>query len=281
MSSQTITIGDHELEFGTEYLSRLRDSSPIASDGDRLRERFTEDGYLFVRGLLEETRVINARNEILHELDRQDALAADAPLEAARIGSGSVGGFVHPDDDYRDAKLAYPNTFAMLEDDGIFEFFRRFIGEDPLTFNYKWIRAVGNQGHTDFHYDTVFMGRGTDELYTMWAPLAETPVERGPLVVCEGSNHFDGLIDRYETVDAAESDDTHLTDPFEIVDEYGGRWVTDDFHVGDAIIFGPYTLHGAVTNETDQYRLSTDTRWQSRNEPVDGRFVGVQDSFAN
>ena len=39
-------------------------------------------------------------------------------------------------------------------------------------------------------------------------------------------------------------------------------WVTEDFKMGDVVIFGMKTLHMSTTNTTDKFRVSCDTRWQ-------------------
>jgi hypothetical protein len=63
-------------------------------------------------------------------------------------------------------------------------------------------------------------------------------------------------------------------DPIELVDTFGGRWLTTEFETGDALIFGMYTMHGSLLNETDRYRISCDTRYQRADEPADERWIG-------
>jgi hypothetical protein len=62
--------------------------------------------------------------------------------------------------------------------------------------------------------------------------------------------------------------------PIEIVDRFGGQWATTNFAAGDALIFGMYTMHMSLTNHTNRYRTSCDTRYQLASEPVDMRFMG-------
>ena len=44
--------------------------------------------------------------------------------------------------------------------------------------------------------------------------------------------------------------------------------------MGDALIFGMYTMHGSLSNTTGRFRLSCDTRYQRADEPVDERWIG-------
>ncbi len=43
---------------------------------------------------------------------------------------------------------------------------------------------------------------------------------------------------------------------------------------GDIIIFGMFTMHASLDNQTNRYRISADTRYQLKAEPVDERWVG-------
>jgi hypothetical protein len=44
--------------------------------------------------------------------------------------------------------------------------------------------------------------------------------------------------------------------------------------MGDVLIFGMFTLHGSLTNTSNRFRLSADTRYQRSDEPVDERWIG-------
>ena len=46
--------------------------------------------------------------------------------------------------------------------------------------------------------------------------------------------------------------------------------------MGDALLFGMYTMHGSLTNTTNRYRLSCDTRYQLASEPADERWIGAK-----
>ena len=63
-------------------------------------------------------------------------------------------------------------------------------------------------------------------------------------------------------------------DPFEIQSRYGGRWATSEFEPGDGLIFGMFTLHASLTNVSEEFRLSSDTRYQLAAEPCDERWIG-------
>lgn len=120
------------------------------------------------------------------------------------------------------------------------------------------------------------MGRGTKRVLTCWTPLGDVPLEMGPLMLLVGSHRFEAIRRTYAEMDV---DRDHVTgsfsyDPIELVDRYGGRWGTSSFEMGDVLIFGMYTMHGSLDNTTNRFRLSTDTRYQRADEPVDERWIG-------
>ena len=56
----------------------------------------------------------------------------------------------------------------------------------------------------------------------------------------------------------------------------GGRWLTGSYRMGDLLLFSAYTLHSSLDNESDEIRISTDTRYQPASHPIDGRWVGEE-----
>lgn len=59
------------------------------------------------------------------------------------------------------------------------------------------------------------------------------------------------------------------------------QWLTHDFRMGDAVLFGMNTLHMSTVNSTGaRIRLSGDVRWQPADEPRDDRYIGTQEEMA-
>jgi len=268
-------MGKHELEMNSENLTELRSSNDILNNIQALRERFKEDGYLLIRNFHERNKVLEARNDLLEKLQQMGRLDPKSPIEKGIIGpEGKDATFMGFSEKL---KKDIPAVVELSESDRVMSFFNQFLGDETLTFDFKWTRAVGNGGNTGAHYDNVYMGRGTKNLYTVWTPLGDVPLEQGPLVVCLGSQHFEQVKNTYGKMDV-DRDNVEggwLTDdPYEIVETFGGKWATTSFKAGDAIIFGMFLLHGSLNNMTNRYRLSMDTRYQLKSEPVDERWFG-------
>lgn len=171
----------------------------------------------------------------------------------------------------------YPNLKTIIDGDTIVSFFRAFLGAKPFVLDQKRGRAKATGYFTGFHIDHIFMGRGTEQLYTVWRPVGDCPVEMGPLVVCPGSHNHDRLRETYGQLDV----DIDRVNPFfsrdaqDVIETIGSPLATAEFTAGDAIIFDTNLLHRSLTNRTDRFLISVDTRYQSIEEPADPRWVGA------
>jgi len=265
-----VTMGNRELELGGSYLTELRESNDILGDVEALRARMAEDGYLLIRGFHDREQVLRARSEYLADLERMGRLKPGTPAEDGIIGEENKGA------GSQGANLDHPELLNLVNSKRVMDFFEAFLGGPVLTYDHKWLRAVQKGESTGAHYDIVYMGRGTKQLYTTWTPLGDISYDMGGLAICLGSQHFERIKQTYGQMDVDRDNVTgwFSNDPVEIVDRFGGRWATTEFRAGDALIFGMYLMHGSLTNTTDRYRISVDTRYQLASEPVDERWVG-------
>lgn len=275
-----VRFGKAEFDYPSPEMGELTDSSGLLGRTDRLRERLAEDGYLLLRGMIDRQKVLDARAFILEYMEGKEALApGTAVLEGVMPKGARWVNLMN-----REVSHAEP-VLEVLESTRLFEFFRDLFGEEARTYEYKWMRAVGNEGFTGCHYDVVYMGRGSERVHTVWIPIADIPVHQGTLAICEGSHRmpeFERLRQTYGKldVDRDRAEGWFSEDPREILDKFGGHWITSDFQAGDVLTFGLYTLHASTTNTTDRYRLSCDVRYQPASDPVDERWVGKMPGHA-
>lgn len=273
-----VPFGPRELEVGGPYLQKeLREANALRHNRQALRERFAEDGYLLVRGLHEPRKVEQARRVVAQELARENLLAPGSDalelLRAPGAGGKFWGG--------RKGITHHPAVQAVLESPVVFDFFGRFFAEPALTFDYKWLRAVGGGENTGGHFDVVYMGRGSERLLTIWTPLGDVPVELGSLAIIPGSHRLEEYARLRQTYGRMDVDRDRVAqgwfskDPLEIVERFGGTWQTTDFRAGDVLVFGMFTMHASTNNTTDRYRISADTRFQPAADPVDERWAGA------
>lgn len=270
-----LTMAKQQLDMGGKYLGTLREANALLHDPAALHARMEEDGYLLIRGLHDPEKVRAVRRLILEDLDANDQIDRDYPVMDGVVKAGARGAF------FGGSKALTRNQvfLNMVESPEVMGFFAHFLQGDVLTFDYKWLRVIGPGDYSGAHYDICYMGRGTLDLYTCWTPIGNVTYDMGPLAILAGS-HRDPSFDKVKaTYGKMDVDRDHVTgafsnNPVELVDQFGGQWLTSEFEMGDVIIFGMFTMHASLTNTSNRYRLSCDTRYQRADEPVDERWVG-------
>jgi hypothetical protein len=268
----------------------LDDSTPLLQDHEALREQMRTNGYVYLPGYLGRDRVMAARRVLINELHRRGALHPDHdPMEGVLNPDNKTVGFAGGRLD--DLFIDYQAIHNVLYTGPMMAFFRTlFGGVDVLHYDFTWTRMVKPGPSTEIHSDVVYMGRGTHDLYTAWTPFGDNGFDLGGLILLEGSNHHDGLAKSYwkSDVDAYCQNTDDKRDGWQkgnggalkgganqIRRSLGGRrWLTGDYRMGDVVIFSVYTVHGGTDNHSNKYRLSTDTRYQRADQPVDERWVG-------
>ena len=270
-TASRVTIGNQELDLPGEYLDFLDDSTHLLDDADALRAAMEEKGYLLLRGVLDRDLVLEARRQLLEVLAEEGALDPNAPLMDA-VCKDDKGGFRGGSNRLTEA----PAFVELVQSGNLIKFFEKFLGGEVRPFDYRWLRVVPPGGTSPAHYDVVYMGRGTLNLYTTWAPLGNVTMEMGPLAILEGSHRWERVKETYGRMDVDRDNfaGSFSTDPVELVDKHGGQWKTGEFEMGDILVFGMFTMHASVRNESNRLRLSSDTRYQLASEPVDERWVG-------
>ncbi len=281
------TYNGQPVDRGPGTFGLLRDSADCADNAAELRERFAADGYLYLPGLLEREKVLAARLAMLEKLDRDGLVDRRFPLHDGVVDPNASTAFM--------PKLAHDNPAlnSLLYDGPMMALFHRFFGGPVRHFDYTWVRCKGGrQGcqPTYPHYDIVYMGRGTDKLVTAWMPLGDVPCAMGGLLILENSHRLAELRRGYARFDVDrvcgnrpdgrpdrewEGDfGWYSADAFKVQRSFGGRWLTANYRAGDLLLFSMYTMHCSMDNQTDRFRLSTDSRYQPAGEAIDERWIG-------
>jgi ectoine hydroxylase-related dioxygenase (phytanoyl-CoA dioxygenase family) len=189
---------------------------------------------------------------------------------------------------------------AVIHGPRIMGFFAGLFDAPARSYDFIWLRHQPPSYGIPPHCDTVFMGRGTPDVLTAWIPFGDIAIRGGGLMILEHSHR----ISRQRAADYLEQDvDTYCSngpnaqavttgamkwehwrdrsewhgeiteDPHQLARDWETRWLTADFRMGDALIFTLRTVHAGTDNETDRLRLSTDSRYQPADQPIDERWI--------
>ena len=102
--------------------------------------------------------------------------------------------------------------------------------------------------------------------------MGDCPLERGGLVYLEGSHH---RVLAEEATGRLKRPAASITaDLPALADEYDARWLVADFEAGDLLVHSAHIVHASLDNIDPGgfIRLSTDIRYQRRDEPIDWRW---------
>jgi hypothetical protein len=272
----TVCVGDRELEMGGDDLVELRDSSDHRDNMEMLHERLMKDGCLFIRNFHDKEFVREAREEVLSHLASENLLDLSEPVEDA---------VVHPDWESEEFDISssswahYTTLEELIEGDDIMEFFRRFFGARPFVLDRKRGRAKATGYFTGFHVDRIFMGRGTEKLYTVWRPIGDCPVEMGPLILCPEFHRYERLRETYGQLDV----DIDRVMPFfsndlyDVVETIRGPLATADFEAGDVLSSTRTCYTGRLsTRRIDSGSALTPGISRLRNPPMPGGWAQSQ-----
>lgn len=277
-----LTANHVPLDMSPKAFGELRASNDCLADVCRLRQRMAEDGYLFFRNLLDHQWVLKARRQVLEWLANENLLDKNYPLMDAVAARHASTGFM-PEN------RRFPYVRKLTHTGRMMEFYDQFLGGEARSFDYIWMRLMSPGSVSCPHYDIVYAGRGTMNLYTSWIPGGDIPLSEGPLMVLEKSHLLEHLKATYGRMDIDKNRNWkkirfrhwrlfrgghYSRDPRAVQRQFGLRWLTADFRVGDVVIFTAYTMHASLDNVSDRIRISVDTRYQLRSEPVDERWIG-------
>lgn len=285
LPDQLYTLG-HALDLSADRFGFFRETW-VDESLDIQRRRMQEDGYLYLRDFFQREQVQKVRDSLTRQLEELGFLRPGTPRDEAKFNGREVGRALGNPLDQHDPLLR-----NLIFGAPVLKFFAEFLGGPVRHFDFIWFRTKGSGLGSPIHCDLVYMGRGTADLYTMWVPFGDVNLKLGGLLALEGSHkqadrlrpYLSRDVDTYCLNDkhAAEYaagqkwwDGTLSKNPNSLQLSLGGRWLTSpEFLMGDAVIFNMTLVHGSLDNQTDQFRLSTDTRYQLSNQPIDERWIG-------
>ena len=170
-------------------MGQLRDSSHLRTDGPALRSRMESDGYVLLRGLLDRPTVKAARLEVLQRLAMSESqFVLDTPEHPVHKGIFREGAtnmsFMPTVTVGNDPLQSVLRTGPLLDVLGV------MLNGKIRAFDYTWFRvkSPGTETSSPPHTDSIYMGRGTPDLYTCWTPFSDVDLSMGGLMILEGSH---------------------------------------------------------------------------------------------
>ena len=259
-------------------LGELKDTNLKNATDEKLRQSLNDNGYLFLRNVIEKNDITRARNDIFEKLKNVDEL--EDPFT-----EGIWSGRSKRDELHKNRGVFWENVSntkslrKITNGNNLKSVFSRIFGISSIGFDFIFLRAVSGGKFTHMHCDAGFFTRKTQKVLTCWLVFTDITMDKGPLFIIEGSHKFSDIKTKYKGFDV----DIHKhmkatidTDPITFAQQRNSKILTAQFRPGDALIFGMYTVHGTFENYADdkKIRLTCDIRFQPNNELKDPRYFG-------
>lgn len=287
----------YELDLSESSFGELRRSDEVKHDIAALRQRFADDGYLYIPGFFAREDVLAARARITEMLEQKGLLDPAYPAIEGLKREGADMSFLSDPraavEFMNSVSRKNPAMLRLLYSGALIELFEKFFGDEVRHFDFTWVRTMGKGFGTDPHCDNVYMGRGSSRLCTVWTPYGDISYDIGGLMILEGSHQQAERLKHYLNRDvdvycenrpeAARIKSGEIAwkwggvlsnNPYSLRQHLGGRWLSAEYRMGDILIFGMRTVHASLDNQTSVFRFSTDTRYQPASEPIDNRWIG-------
>jgi hypothetical protein len=242
------------------------DSSALLQDSQALTRRFQQDGYVYVRGLVDPELLLNLKRQIVSICRDCGWLKPGTdPMDAISWTVPKVEGEAEYFEVY-DRVQRLQDFHGLAHEPSVLRLMRALLGETafphPLSIArmvFPEIRDWSTPPHQDF-----VNNQGTEDLYACWIPLSDCPQSMGSLAILEGS-HSLGLLPIEYALGAGHRQTSLPAEAASL------QWLGGDFELGDVIAFHSLTIHRALTNDTDRIRLSVDYRYQSEGQDMTER----------
>lgn len=207
---QLLAVNDGPLQ-DFKFLHKSSPAEPLAT----LRQRYEEDGYLFLKGVLPRTEVLKARHEYFTMMQPTGVLETNSepvkgifnrlksPTDFPGIGAGGAGKNGRPGGEkasqFVDLAIEahYRDWYAeqLCRHPALLDFVARLTCWDSDTLGLRRSLLRNNIPGTKpigVHYDQIFLRHGEPTSVTAWVPIGDIKVSGGGLIYLENGTLFSG-----------------------------------------------------------------------------------------
>lgn len=253
---------------------------------EALREQFRAQGYLWLKGVLERSAVLDFRRRYFTALAETGLLAPGSdPTD------GVYAGVDMPNlNRYLVEIVRWARYEAFCMSAPIIEFYEAFFGGAVFLHKRKLIRHTvpDDPKCTGAHYDLVYLRGGTDTVCTSWIPIGDCPAVMGGLVYLESSDDWGRKLEAGFSAANQDLPPEERISAFNknmkegwlsrnlavLADDLDARWLLADYEAGDMVVHSAYMIHASTMNvdPSRRMRLSTDIRYQRVRDEIDIRW---------
>ena len=272
-------------------LAPLQTLEASTKDPAALSQRLQQQGYLFVRGLIDPENVGRLRSDIRQLLIRYGFTVDDPEQELKWSGRMPESNELTPSGRIGRMIGELPSLTEVIHDRELFRFLGTLFDGEVFSWveNADRVRVMfqdlepADTGGQRFDYATPAHQDGYHfrvSFVTCWVALMDIDLATGGLAVRKGS-HREGIHQhwyrgsRYLGIPQNPDQARQMarigavsvagdTAP----DDSPKTWLRSDYRAGDVLIFHPHMMHRGLPNRSRQLRVSGDFRYQRRGDPT-------------
>ena len=267
----------------------FKETNPHIDSAHTLTSKFADNGYLFLRGLLDKKRVETVRDNIVDVLKAHGFVDKGANSYPIWSGKWPEENEFSPDGAVTKDVVKLGVLEALSVAPELIEVLERVLGGEVFSWadNKDRLRLMlsGEKSMqvadgpkfsftTPPHQDYYFFR--PVEFCTVWIPLMDIDASIGGLAI-ERDSHKEGLHQVWwkgkDYLGVAENSEQARTWREEGGVVVAGRtkpkdtdriWLRSDYQLGDVLIFHPLMMHTGVANASNKVRISSDFRYQRK-----------------
>jgi ectoine hydroxylase-related dioxygenase (phytanoyl-CoA dioxygenase family) len=218
-------------------------------DYAELTRFYENNGYIFLRDVLNRESIELARGEMFAVMERLGLIAPGA-VEPVWTGKPFAGGMEESEvfSGISRRLVEHPDNLLTME---------KILGEPACMVPMVQYRTYPPGGPITPPHQDGFYSPGIIDYKPVWIPLIDCPREVGGLTIAIGQ-HKRGYLHNL-------AKPTPFPIPAGVIPD--DSWATTFFHPGDALIVHPHTPHCSMPNTSNLCRVTLDTRVQSASNP--------------
>lgn len=237
------------LENSPELSGWLTPSDP-RTPIELLRERYNQEGYLWLKSILNRDEVLAFRRRYFTALADTGLLAEGYDFQAGIYSGRPYDKEVVHRVMMEVVRWAAYEAFCLARP--IIEFYEALFESPVYLHKRKLIRfnKPGEEAATGGHYDQIYLRDGTDQFCSSWIPVGDTPVEMGGLLYLEGSQALGQQLEAKYLVKVAGLPHAERINAFKggrwdgwlsedlatLAQQSGKRWLAGDYQAGDMLV---------------------------------------------
>lgn len=284
---------------GVGWLKQSTPDMPV----EELRQRFKDDGYLWVKGLIPRETVLEMREAYFRNFQSTGMLKPGTSLRdgVANPANANDAAFKKTEEEILVQAHVSSEYLIFLNHPALRSFIRDFMGwKTELMVKRTLLRHNVPYGPSaPIHYDKIFLRDGEADFLTAWIPIGDCAVTGGGLLYLEGSSvlglaiekDFAGRAKALSPEERIHAYNVHMMRSGALGSDAElfaqdmerqrtgegnrPRWLAASFEAGDVVFHDPYMIHGAAKNEDKdgRIRLSSDLRFYEEGAAADERWM--------